>query len=59
MVESRNLLSSAISDVELFSYVGKFSFANRTTADWNQLPEEVFWFPQLKPIPSQKELGRW
>jgi hypothetical protein len=25
--------------------VGKFSFVKRTTADWNQLPVELFGFP--------------
>jgi hypothetical protein len=30
------------------SDVGKFSFVNRTIADWNQLPEEIFGFPPAK-----------
>jgi hypothetical protein len=28
--------------------VGKFSFVNRTNADWNQLPEEVIGFSAVK-----------
>jgi hypothetical protein len=28
--------------------VGKFSFVNRTTADWNQLLKELFVFPLAK-----------
>jgi hypothetical protein len=27
---------------------GKFSFINRTTAEWNQLPEEMSGFPLAK-----------
>jgi hypothetical protein len=30
------------------SDVGKFSFVNRTIADWNKLPEEIFGFPPAK-----------
>jgi hypothetical protein len=30
------------------SDVGKFSFVNRTTADWNQIPEDIFGFPPAK-----------
>jgi hypothetical protein len=30
------------------SDVGKFSFVNRTIADWNKLPEVIFAFPPAK-----------
>jgi hypothetical protein len=30
------------------SDVGKFSFVNRTIADWNKLLEEIFGFPPAK-----------
>jgi hypothetical protein len=40
--------------------VGKFSFVNtsRTTADWNQLPEEVFGLPPAKAHTFSKRVRK-
>jgi hypothetical protein len=37
---------------------GKFSFVNRTTADWNQLPEEIFGFPPAKAHTFSKRVRK-
>jgi hypothetical protein len=38
------------------TYVGKFSFGNRTIADWNQLPEGVIGTSPLKRVFLEKGL---
>jgi hypothetical protein len=38
--------------------VGKFSFVNRTIAEWNQLPEEAIGAPPLKRIHLGRGLGK-
>jgi hypothetical protein len=38
--------------------VGKFSSVNRTTADWNQLPVEVFGFPSAEAYTFSKKVRK-
>jgi hypothetical protein len=40
------------------SDVRKFSFVNRTIADWNKLPEEIFVFPPAKVHAFSKRVNK-